>query len=66
MFHGPKGMLAPMPARMSHDSGPWRIDSLGMSAQKMRPLTSQAIAPRAEMMTTWSGVSAWNAAMTSL
>ena len=66
MFHGPNGTLAPIPDRMSHAVGPRSTASPGMRAQKTRPLTSQASAPSAVMMTIWSGVSAWKAAMTSL
>ncbi|MCU0504341.1 MAG: hypothetical protein MUE82_00995 [Chloroflexi bacterium] len=66
IFHGPNGMLEPMPDRISHDEVPRRTDSPGMSAQKMSPLTSQATTPRTVITMTWSGVSAWNAASTSL
>ena len=51
MFHGPNGTLAPMPDRISHDVGPRRIERPGMSAQKTRPLTSQASRPRMVMIT---------------
>ena len=62
MFHGPNGTLEPIPDRISHDVGPRRIERPGMSAQKTRPLTNQAIAPRMVMTTIWLGVSAWKAA----
>ena len=66
MFHGPNGMLAPMPPRMSHDMDPRIGDSPGIRAENTSPLTSQASAPSAVMITTWSGVSAWKAVKTSL
>ena len=65
MFHGPNGTLEPMPDRISHDVGPRMIERPGMSAQKTRPLTNQAITPRIVMTTIWLSVSAWKAAATS-
>jgi len=65
MFQGPNGTLAPIPLRISHDVGPRRTESPGMSAQKTSPLTSQASAPRIVMMTICCSESAWKAARTS-
>ena len=65
MFHGPNGTLEPMPDRISHDVGPRMIERPGMSAQKTRPLTNQAITPRMVMTAIWLSVSAWKAAATS-
>src|SRR6185369_3518227 len=65
MFQGPNGTLEPMPDRISQDVGPRMIETPGMRAQKTRPLTNQAIAPRIVMIAIWLSVSAWNAAATS-
>ena len=46
MFHGPNGMLAPMPARISQASVPRRRVSPGMSAENTAPVTTQAITPK--------------------
>ena len=65
MFQGPNGTLAQMPDRISQDVGPRMIETPGMSAQKTRPLTSQAVTPRMDMTAIWLNVSAWKAAATS-
>ncbi len=65
MFQGPKGTLAPMPARMSHDIAPRIHERPSIRAQKMRPLTTQARAPSAVITRNWSRVRALNASMTS-
>ena len=65
MFHGPKGMLDPMPDRMSHDAGPRGTERPGIRAQNTSPLVSHPNAPSREMTTIWSSVSAWKAAATS-
>jgi hypothetical protein len=65
MFHGPKGMLAPMPARISHASVPRTSDSPAMSAEKTAPVTTQASTPKAATRRISCAVSPWKAAITS-
>ncbi len=66
MFQGPKGTLAPMPARISHDIVPRSQERPSMRALKMSPLTTQATAPSAVITRNCESVRSWNASKTSL
>ncbi len=65
MFHGPSGMLLPMPDRISQDWVPRLTDNPGINAQNTRPLAIQATIPRIVMRRISCGSRAWKAASTS-
>ena len=65
MFHGPRGMLAPIPVRIRYDWSPRSRPRPGMRAVKIAPVRTHAMSPKtASMRKSWS-VSPWSDAMTS-
>ncbi len=65
MFHGPSGMLAPIPARISQACVPRTQPRPGMSAANTDPVATQATRPKTATRRICGSVRPWKASMTS-